>query len=141
MRCCDCGKTSRITVASGSFSSSTTMPQTDPGNFCWLIYPEYERKLLPDLAAYLDRYDAQGIFSFLLDMYGPGTIAEAVATPRRSPLDAILTVSISGAAGCAFLAYSAALPRIQRHRRPEMAPVFCVLASILLSAADHLAHE
>ena len=81
------------------------MPQTDPGNFCWLIYPEYERKLLPDLAAYLDRYDAQGIFSFLLDMYGPGTIAEAVATPRRSPLDAILTVSISGAAGCAFLAY------------------------------------
>jgi glycosyltransferase involved in cell wall biosynthesis len=107
----------------------------------WFIYPGYERKPLPDLAAYLDRYDAQGIFSFLLDMYGPGTIAEAVATPRRSPLDAILTVSISGAAGCAFLAYSAALPRIQRHRRPEMAPVFCVLASILLSAADHLAHE
>ena len=54
----------------------------------WFIYPGYERRPLPDLAAYLDRNDAQGIFSFLLDMYGPGTLAEAVAAPRRSLLDA-----------------------------------------------------
>jgi glycosyltransferase involved in cell wall biosynthesis len=53
----------------------------------WFIYPGYERKPLPDLAAYLDRNDVQGIFSFLLDMYGPGTIAEAVAASRRSLLD------------------------------------------------------
>jgi hypothetical protein len=54
----------------------------------WFIYPGYERQPLPDLAAYLDRNDAKGIFSFLLDMYGPGTLAEAVAAPRRSLLDA-----------------------------------------------------
>jgi glycosyltransferase involved in cell wall biosynthesis len=54
----------------------------------WFIYPGYERKPLPDLAAYLDRRNAQGIFSFLLDMYGPGTIADATAAPHRSLLDA-----------------------------------------------------
>jgi glycosyltransferase involved in cell wall biosynthesis len=54
----------------------------------WFIYPGYERKPLPNLAAHLDRTNAQGVFSFLLDMYGPGAIADAIAASHRSLLDA-----------------------------------------------------
>jgi glycosyltransferase involved in cell wall biosynthesis len=54
----------------------------------WFIYPGYERVPLADLTAYLDRSGAQGMFSFLLDMYGPGPIADAIAAPDASLLDA-----------------------------------------------------
>jgi hypothetical protein len=54
----------------------------------WFIYPGYEKKLLPDLAAYLDQNGAQGMFAFLLDMYGPGTLREAISTSHRPLLEA-----------------------------------------------------
>jgi len=53
----------------------------------WFIYPGYERTPLADLTAYLDRSGAQGMLSFMLDMYGPGTIADASAAPHRSLLE------------------------------------------------------
>jgi glycosyltransferase involved in cell wall biosynthesis len=53
----------------------------------WFIYPGYEDKSLPELAAYLQRSGAQGMFAFLLDMYGRGKIAEAISEPRHSLLD------------------------------------------------------
>jgi glycosyltransferase involved in cell wall biosynthesis len=53
----------------------------------WFVYPGYETKSLSDFAAYLERTGAQGVFSFLLDMYGPGTIAESISAPERSLLD------------------------------------------------------
>jgi glycosyltransferase involved in cell wall biosynthesis len=53
----------------------------------WFIYPGYETKPLSDLAAYLHRTGAQGVFSFLLDMYGPGPVAEAISQSKRSLLD------------------------------------------------------
>jgi len=54
----------------------------------WFVYPGYENRTLSDFAAYLDRSAAQGVFAFLLDMYGPGTIAESISEPQRSLLDA-----------------------------------------------------
>ena len=54
----------------------------------WFIYPGYEKTPLADLTAYLDRSGAQGMFSFLLDMYGPSSISETIAAPHRSLLDA-----------------------------------------------------
>ena len=54
----------------------------------WFIYPGYEKQPLPDLAAYLARNGAQGMFAFLLDMYGPGTIGEAIVASDRSLLEA-----------------------------------------------------
>jgi hypothetical protein len=53
----------------------------------WFIYPGYETKSLSDLAAYLDQSGAQGVFSFLLDMYGRGTMSDAMSEPARSLLD------------------------------------------------------
>lgn len=53
----------------------------------WFVYPGYERKTLSDLAAYLDRAGAQGIFSFLLDMYGSVSIAGSISEPQLSLLD------------------------------------------------------
>jgi glycosyltransferase involved in cell wall biosynthesis len=54
----------------------------------WFIYPGYESRSLPELAAYLQQSGAQGMFAFLLDMYGRGTVAEAVSMPQQSMLDA-----------------------------------------------------
>jgi glycosyltransferase involved in cell wall biosynthesis len=54
----------------------------------WFIYPGYERVPLVNLTEYLDRSGAQGMFSFLLDMYGPGSTADAIPTPHASLLDA-----------------------------------------------------
>jgi glycosyltransferase involved in cell wall biosynthesis len=54
----------------------------------WFIYPGYESQPLPALAAHLERSGAQGVFAFLLDMYGPRTIAEPVSESERSLLDA-----------------------------------------------------
>jgi glycosyltransferase involved in cell wall biosynthesis len=54
----------------------------------WFVYPGYERKALPHLAAYLDRNGAQGIFAFLLDMYRLGTIGESIGVSSVSLLDA-----------------------------------------------------
>ena len=54
----------------------------------WFIYPGYESIPLAGLAAYLDRSGAQGMFSFLLDMYGPGRITDAVAAANTPLLDA-----------------------------------------------------
>ena len=53
----------------------------------WFIYPGWERKTLSDLAIYLDRTGAQGIFSFLLDMYGSDSNAGSISEPQRSLLD------------------------------------------------------
>jgi Glycosyl transferase family 2 len=53
----------------------------------WFVYPGSERKRLSDLAAYLDRSGAQGIFVFMLDMYGRGSITASPAQDRRSLLD------------------------------------------------------
>jgi len=53
----------------------------------WFIYPGYEKKTLSDLAMYLDHTGAQGIFSFLLDMYGPDSIVDSISEPQRSLLD------------------------------------------------------
>jgi Glycosyl transferase family 2 len=54
----------------------------------WFVYPGYENRPLTELAAYLERSGAQGMFAFLLDMYGSGTIADAIVEPERSLLDA-----------------------------------------------------
>lgn len=53
----------------------------------WFVYPGYETRPLSDLAAYLAREGAQGVFSFLLDMYGPGKITGSVTATERSLLD------------------------------------------------------
>jgi hypothetical protein len=54
----------------------------------WFVYPGYENQSLPELAAYLQGNGAQGMFAFLLDMYGRGTVAEAISSPQHSLLDA-----------------------------------------------------
>lgn len=54
----------------------------------WFVYPGYEYKPLPNLADYLEQQGAQGIFTFLLDMYGPGTFRDAIAAQHHSLLDA-----------------------------------------------------
>jgi glycosyltransferase involved in cell wall biosynthesis len=53
----------------------------------WFVYPGYENRSLPELAVYLQQSGAQGMFSFLLDMYGRGPVAEAISEPRHSLLD------------------------------------------------------
>jgi hypothetical protein len=54
----------------------------------WFIYPGYERLPLPALVDYLERRGAQGVFAFLLDMYGTSSIAEMIAQPQGSPFEA-----------------------------------------------------
>jgi hypothetical protein len=54
----------------------------------WFVYPGYEDLSLPKLAAYLQQHDSQGVFAFLLDMYGDGAVAETVSEPQHSLLDA-----------------------------------------------------
>jgi Glycosyl transferase family 2 len=54
----------------------------------WFIYPGYESQPLSTLATHLERSGAQGVFAFLLDMYGSGTIAESISEKQVSPLDA-----------------------------------------------------
>lgn len=54
----------------------------------WFIYPGYERQPLAELAAYLERTGVQGIFAFLLDMYGASTVTQAISERGRSPLAA-----------------------------------------------------
>ncbi|MBV8359855.1 MAG: glycosyltransferase family 2 protein [Deltaproteobacteria bacterium] len=54
----------------------------------WFVYPGYEKQPLTVLAGYLERSGAQGMFAFLLDMYGSGAIAESTAESERSLLDA-----------------------------------------------------
>jgi len=54
----------------------------------WFIYPGYENKSLPELVAYLEQSGAQGVFAFLLDMYGRGAIAEVTSEAQHSILDA-----------------------------------------------------
>jgi len=53
----------------------------------WFVYPGYERKSLIELAGHLDQTGAQGMFSFLLDMYGPDDGEEAAANASRSLLE------------------------------------------------------
>jgi hypothetical protein len=53
----------------------------------WFVYPGYETKSLSEFTTYLERTGAQGVFSFLLDMYGSRTIAESIPEPGRSLLD------------------------------------------------------
>jgi glycosyltransferase involved in cell wall biosynthesis len=53
----------------------------------WFVYPGCENRSLPELAAYLEQSGAQGMFAFLLDMYGSGTVAETNSEPQRSLLD------------------------------------------------------
>jgi glycosyltransferase involved in cell wall biosynthesis len=54
----------------------------------WFIYPGYEDRPLPELAAYLQQSGAQGMFAFLLDMYGRDGEAGAILRPEHSLLDA-----------------------------------------------------
>jgi glycosyltransferase involved in cell wall biosynthesis len=54
----------------------------------WFIYPGYEDRSLPELAAYLQQSGAQGMFAFLLDMYGWGGVAGVIPRPEHSLLDA-----------------------------------------------------
>jgi glycosyltransferase involved in cell wall biosynthesis len=54
----------------------------------WFIYSGYEDKPLTDLAAYLEQDGTQGMLTFLLDMYGPGTFNEAIAAAHGPLLDA-----------------------------------------------------
>ena len=54
----------------------------------WFIYPGYENRSLPELAAYLEQSGAQGVFAFLLDMYGRGAVAEVTSEAQPSILDA-----------------------------------------------------
>lgn len=53
----------------------------------WFVYPGYESMRLSELAAYLAKTGAQGMFAFLLDMYSPASIADSAATPECSLLD------------------------------------------------------
>jgi glycosyltransferase involved in cell wall biosynthesis len=53
----------------------------------WFVYPGYENRSLAELAAYLQQRGAQGMFAFLLDMYGSGTVAQTLSEPQRSLLD------------------------------------------------------
>ena len=53
----------------------------------WFIYPGYESHSLRTLAAHLERTGAQGMFAFLLDMYGSGTVAESSSLTQTSPFD------------------------------------------------------
>lgn len=53
----------------------------------WFIYPGYERKTLSELAAYLDESGAQGIFAFLLDMYGSEPITHSDSSRAQSLLN------------------------------------------------------
>jgi hypothetical protein len=48
------------------------------------------KKTLSDLAMYLDRTAARGVFSFLLDTYASGSIADSISEPQRSLLDICL---------------------------------------------------
>lgn len=41
-------------------------------------YPHSEKVTLPAFCRFLDRRQSEGVFSLLLDMYGPGSIADAV---------------------------------------------------------------
>jgi glycosyltransferase involved in cell wall biosynthesis len=54
----------------------------------WFIYPGYESQALPALAVHLERSGAQGMFAFLLDMYGSGTVTESISEARASPFEA-----------------------------------------------------
>jgi glycosyltransferase involved in cell wall biosynthesis len=53
----------------------------------WLIYPGYERHKLSELAAYLQCNGAEGMFAFLLDMYGSGPVTESMSEPGRAIFD------------------------------------------------------
>jgi hypothetical protein len=53
----------------------------------WLVYPGYERKSLAELAAYLDQTGAQGMFCFLVDMYGPDGGGQFPLGPSQSLLE------------------------------------------------------
>jgi hypothetical protein len=54
----------------------------------WLVYPGYETLPLSELTTYLDQVGAQGMFTFLLDMYGSRKMTEAISASERSLLDA-----------------------------------------------------
>jgi hypothetical protein len=51
------------------------------------VYPGYESKSLSVFTNYLDRSGALGVFSFLLDMYGRGTVGEWACSSDRALLD------------------------------------------------------
>jgi hypothetical protein len=53
----------------------------------WFIYPGYERKSLSELTAYLDEVGSDGMFAFLLDMYGYRSIAEPPVATGESLLN------------------------------------------------------
>jgi len=54
----------------------------------WFVYPGYENLSLPKLVVYLQQCGAQGVFAFLLDMYGDIAVDGTIAEPRHSLLDA-----------------------------------------------------
>jgi Glycosyl transferase family 2 len=54
----------------------------------WLVYPGCEDRPLPYLVAHLETQGAQGLFAFLLDMYGVASSPQAAAAAHHSLLDA-----------------------------------------------------
>ena len=80
----------------------------------WFVYPGYESKPLPALIAHLERGGAQGVFAFLLDMYGSGAIADAHHEAQVSPFDTCRYFDRDYAWRRRFY-----VPRLQRPRFPQ----------------------
>jgi glycosyltransferase involved in cell wall biosynthesis len=53
----------------------------------WFVYPGYEKRPLPEFAAYLQQSGAEGVFAFLLDMYSSYPIGETISDQQESLLD------------------------------------------------------
>jgi glycosyltransferase involved in cell wall biosynthesis len=81
----------------------------------WFVYPGYENRSLPELAAYLQQSGAQGMFSFLLDMYGWGPVAETISEPQQPLLDACRYFDRQYVWDCGFH-----LPGLARRRPPHI---------------------
>jgi hypothetical protein len=51
------------------------------------VYPFCEKVSLNSLCLYLDRFGWEGVYTFMLDMYHPSNMAEAVCEPGKSFID------------------------------------------------------
>jgi glycosyltransferase involved in cell wall biosynthesis len=79
----------------------------------WFVYPGYESRSLPQLAAYLQQTGAQGVFSFLLDMYGRGPVTEGIFEQQNSLLEICPYFDRQYIWDCGLR-----LPGLTRHRFP-----------------------
>ena len=53
----------------------------------FLVYPQMERAMLPELCSHLDSCGADGLRCLLLDMYSNRPIRDAVYAPGQDPLE------------------------------------------------------